>query len=118
MHLKHLTLKVRHLKGELMTREKEIKENLEDMRETKRVLGKMKVVAIITEMPLFVVILLVVAISDKYDNVHFHHHDHHFNDDDDEKKQAYDTGSNRMPVRRRSCLTCLHCVFSNVLLLR
>ena len=27
-----------------MTREKEIKENLEDMRETKRVLAKMKVI--------------------------------------------------------------------------
>ena len=41
-------MQVRHLKGELLTREKEIKENLEDMRETKRVLGKMKVIAIIT----------------------------------------------------------------------
>ena len=37
-------MQVRHLKGELLTREKEIKENLEDMRETKRVLGRMKVV--------------------------------------------------------------------------
>ena len=31
------------MKGELLTREKEIKENLDDMRETKRVLGRMKV---------------------------------------------------------------------------
>ena len=36
-------MQVRHLKGELLTREKEIKENLEDMKETKIVLGKMKV---------------------------------------------------------------------------
>ena len=36
-------MQVRHLKGELLTREKEIKENLDDMRETKRVLGRMKV---------------------------------------------------------------------------
>ena len=36
-------MQVRHFKGELLTREKEIKENLEDMKETKIVLGKMKV---------------------------------------------------------------------------
>ena len=51
------------MKGELLTREKEIKENLEDMRETKRVLGKMKVIEIIKRtIPLFVMMLLIMTI--------------------------------------------------------
>ena len=51
------------MKGELLTREKEIKENLEDMRETKRVLGKMKVIEIIKRTrPFFVMMLLIMTI--------------------------------------------------------